>query len=88
MKYNFVVFEVKLRYSTEVLTLKQKFGLKLRKIRRTQNLTQEQLAELMSLSVEFISNMERGINAPSFQTLEQLSHVMHISIKEFFDFDE
>lgn len=66
--------------------LKVKFGRRLRQIRRLKNLTQEQLAEVTGISVEFVSNIERGINAPSFDTLEKLSEVLNVSYADLFDF--
>ena len=68
--------------------LKEKFGKNLRFIRRQRDLTQEQLAELMGLSVEFISNVERGINAPSFNTLEQFEKVLDMPVSEMFRFQD
>ena len=41
-------------------------------IRRSRGLTQEQFAEFVGISVDFLSLIERGVNAPSFETLEQL----------------
>jgi len=49
-------------------------------------LTQEQLAEVTGISVEFVSNIERGINAPSFDTLEKLAEVLNVSYVDLFDF--
>ncbi len=69
-------------------TLKTKFGQRLRQIRRYRDLTQEQLAEAITVSTEFISNMERGINAPSFKTLERLANALKIEAKDLFDFSE
>jgi len=68
--------------------LKAKFGKRLRQIRRQMDLTQEQLAEKVGLSVEFISNIERGINSPSFKTLENLERALGISVSEMFNFDK
>jgi transcriptional regulator with XRE-family HTH domain len=68
--------------------LKEKFGKRLRLIRRQMDLTQEQLAERVGLSVEFISNIERGINSPSFKTLENLERVLGISVSEMFNFNK
>jgi DNA-binding XRE family transcriptional regulator len=68
--------------------LKEKFGKRLRFIRRQKDLTQEQLAELVGLSVEFISNIERGINSPSFSTLEKLEKVLHMPVSEMFRFPD
>lgn len=67
--------------------LKSNFGKRLRKLRRQRDLTQEQLAESIQISVESVSNMERGIYAPSFETLEKLSRAFGLPVKDFFDFD-
>jgi len=67
--------------------LKIQFGRKLKDIRKQKNLTQEQLAETVGVSAEFISNIERGINAPSFKTLENLSRKLDIPVWKLFKFD-
>jgi transcriptional regulator with XRE-family HTH domain len=51
-------------------------------------LTQERLAETTGISVEFLSNIERGINAPSFETIEKLAKVLNVSYHELFDFED
>ena len=68
--------------------LKEKFGKRLRFIRRQRDLTQEQLAEHVGLSVEFISNIERGINSPSFNSLEKLEKALNMPISEMFRFQD
>ena len=68
--------------------LKIKFGKRLRRLRRRADITQEQLAERVGVSVEFISNIERGINAPSFETLEKLSISLEVSLSELFEFQK
>jgi transcriptional regulator with XRE-family HTH domain len=65
--------------------LRAKFGRRLRQLRREKDLTQEQLAEAAGISVDFLSNMERGINAPSFETLEKLVEILQVPIKSFFE---
>jgi len=69
-------------------TLRYRFGRRLRQIRRQKDLTQEQLAEAVGVSVEFISNIERGISAPSFETLEKLTAVLQVPVHELFQFPE
>jgi transcriptional regulator with XRE-family HTH domain len=64
------------------------FGKKLRKVRRHNDFTQERLAELLGLSVEFVSNMERGVNAPSFETIEKIAEVFNVPFNELFNFEE
>jgi len=66
-------------------TLRFQFGRRLRQIRRKHDLTQEQLAELAGISVDMLSNIERGINAPSFETMERLSKVLDVPVMEFFN---
>ncbi len=69
-------------------TLREQFGNRLRQLRHDQDLTQEQLAAAAEISVEFLSNIERGINAPSFETLEKLSHALQIPVRELFTFED
>ena len=66
--------------------IKPLFGKRLRRLRRQADLTQEQLAERIGVSVEFVSNMERGINAPSFDTLEKLADSLKLKVSELFEF--
>ena len=68
-------------------SLRKRFGKKLFDLRHHANLTQEQLAQNAEISVDFLSLMERGVNAPSFETLEKLSLAMGLPVKEFFNFD-
>ena len=67
--------------------LRAQFGNRLRDLRKQRGITQEQLAEAASISVDFLSLVERGVNAPSFETLEQLSYALDVPVKEFFNFD-
>lgn len=67
--------------------LRTNFGKRLRQLRRERDLTQEQLAEVVGISVDMLSNIERGVNAPSFETLEKLASVLRISVSTLFRFD-
>jgi transcriptional regulator with XRE-family HTH domain len=40
------------------------------------------------MSVEFVSNMERGVNAPSFETLEKLAVALGVAVEELFSLKE
>ncbi len=75
-----------LRHTSVVATLRKQFGKKLRAIRKSFNMTQEQFAELLEISVDFLSLVERGLNAPSFESIESFSITLGIPVKEFFDF--
>ena len=68
--------------------LREQFGKHMLSIRRQRRLTQEEFAELTGISVDFLSLIERGINAPSFETLEQLANRLNLSVADLFTFNE
>ena len=49
-------------------------------------MTQEDFAELLDISVDFLSLIERGLNAPSFESIEAFSITLGIPVRDFFDF--
>jgi transcriptional regulator with XRE-family HTH domain len=69
-----------------VATLRKQFGKKLRSIRKQRDLTQEQFAEVLDISVDFLSLIERGLNAPSFESIESFSIILGMPVRDFFDF--
>jgi transcriptional regulator with XRE-family HTH domain len=69
-----------------VSTLRKQFGKKLRSIRKSKDMTQEQFAELLEISVDFLSLIERGLNAPSFESIETFSLILGIPVRDLFDF--
>ena len=54
-------------------------GDRIREARKNSKLTQEQLAEKLDLSVEFISNIERGLKLPSLQVFTKLIEILNVS---------
>jgi transcriptional regulator with XRE-family HTH domain len=68
--------------------LREKFGTRLKTIRLARSLNQEQFAELLEISVDFLSLIERGINAPSFENLEVFSTQLDIPVHELFVFGD
>ncbi len=61
-------------------------GKRIAALRRANSLTQEQLAAESQYSIEFISLIERGVNAPSVVGLERIAKALHVNIKDLFDF--
>jgi len=61
-------------------------GERISDIRRSNGLTQEQLAEKSGYSIDFISLVERGLNAPSVAGLERIAKALRIEVKDLFDF--
>ena len=68
--------------------LQQKLGQRIANLRRARKLTQEQLAEAVGRSVEFISLVERGVNAPTIAGLEDFARVLKVEVKELFCFQQ
>ena len=68
--------------------LLRKLGQRIASLRKARKLTQEQLAEAIGCSVEFISLVERGVNAPSVAGLEKFAKVLKTEVKELFNFEE
>lgn len=67
-------------------TLRKRFGQRILGIRRERGMTQERFAESLDISVDFLSLIERGINAPSFETLEKMGKRLRMEPRELFDF--
>lgn len=68
--------------------MKQSFGLCLKRLREQRNLTQEQLAEMIGKTGDGISQIERGIIAPSFETLDLLAKALGVPVRDLFGIDE
>lgn len=56
--------------------------------RKQRKLTQEKFAFLIDRTSDAVSMIERGINFPARETLEKMSKVLNIPIKEFLFNDE
>jgi transcriptional regulator with XRE-family HTH domain len=67
-------------------SLRRNFGNRLKAIRRDRNLTQEEFAELVGISVDFLSLIERGVNSPSFEVLQRMADRLDMQVRELFDF--
>jgi len=71
-----------------VQNLKILLGRRVAELRRVAKLTQENLAEKTSYSVDFISLVERGVNAPSVERLPDFAAALGTTLKDLFDFEE
>jgi transcriptional regulator with XRE-family HTH domain len=49
--------------------------------------SQEEFAEMAGMSVDFLSLIERGRNAPSFKKLERMSKGLQMPVASFFTFE-
>jgi transcriptional regulator with XRE-family HTH domain len=75
-------------WKSVMANLKVHFGRRLRELRRSAGITQEQLANEVGLTVESISNIERGIFGPRFDNLESIAQTLNVPVKALFDFKD
>jgi transcriptional regulator with XRE-family HTH domain len=66
--------------------LQKKLGQRIAALRKTRQLTQTELAKKVGCSVEFISLVERGVNAPSVAGLETFAKVLRVGVADLFTF--
>jgi len=67
-----------------VFHLYRLLGRNIAHFRRKAHLTQEQLAEKTDYSVDFISLIERGINAPTLARLKDIADVIGVEVWQLF----
>ena len=63
-------------------------GNRIRELRKTQGLTQEELADRAELTKGFISQLERDMTSPSIATLEDILQCLGTTLGEFFREDK
>jgi len=68
--------------------LQKKLGQRIASLRKSRKFTQAQLAEAVGCSVEFISLIERGVNAPAIAGLEKFAKILKVEVRELFNFEE
>ncbi|MBO4405629.1 MAG: helix-turn-helix transcriptional regulator [Alphaproteobacteria bacterium] len=61
---------------------------RLKALRKTKDMTQEQLAEYMGVSPQAVSRWETGATSPDISALPQLADLFGISIDELLGYDE
>ena len=59
-------------------------GFNIKRLRQRKGLSQEEMAEMLSLSKNYISLLENGIKFPSADTLSKLSSVLDTECSVFF----
>ena len=67
--------------------LKKLFGQRVKTLRKSQNLTQEQLAELIWMDPQHLCKMENGSHFPTLKNIINLADVLNIDIKDLFSYD-
>lgn len=68
-------------------TLLKKFGKNVKIERIKKDLTQEQLAEIMNVSQNYIANIERGKANMSLAKIDELANYLNVKITVLLDFE-
>lgn len=61
-------------------------GEKIRELRKKNNVTQEQLAEVLSVSFQAVSKWENGRSMPDIEQLPRLAKYFGVTMDELFDY--
>ena len=67
------------------ISVTDRFGARLRTLRKERGLSQEKLAELSGLDRTYISGIERGIRNVALRNIEALAQALDLSISELFE---
>ncbi len=59
-------------------------GKRIKYLREEHHLTQEKLAEMAGISLDYLGKIEVSINRPGLQTLLKISSALEISMEELF----
>ena len=66
--------------------LQKKLGQRIADLRKNRRLTQMQFAKAVGCSVDFVSLVERGVNAPSVARLEDFAKALKVEVVDLFTF--
>jgi len=69
------------------IDLNKSFGEHLRKLRIAENLSQEELANIIEIPISQIGRIERGEGNPTISTLYLLAQAFKIELKDLLSFD-
>jgi transcriptional regulator with XRE-family HTH domain len=61
------------------MDLLTKFATNVRRLRRKKNLSQKALADRVSISVSYVSMLERGQRSPPLETIEKMAKALGVS---------
>jgi transcriptional regulator with XRE-family HTH domain len=67
------------------MELKHRIAVRLKTIRKSRKLTQDELADLVGRSVDAISNIERAKGLPSLETLLAIASTLDVQMSDLFD---
>lgn len=67
------------------MTIAEKFGKRIRQLRKEKGMSQEKLAEKSGLHNTYIGQIERGEKNASLESIQKLSEGLGVSVAEIFE---
>lgn len=75
-----------LHFTTFVnMDIKQKFGVKIKELRKQKGLSQEKLANLAEIDRTYLPTIEKGERNVSIEVVEKLAKALDVKVKDLFD---
>ncbi len=68
------------------MDIKKLLGKRIQEIRRSQNITQEYLSELIGIETVSLSNIERGKYYPTSENLNKIIDILKVEPEDLFSF--
>ena len=68
------------------MDIKKLLGSRIKEIRKSKNITQEKLAEMIGMDTVSLSNIERGKYYPTAENLNKILAVLNVEAAELFEF--
>ena len=65
----------------------RKLGLRIKELREKRGLTQLKLADILNMEASNLSKIERGIQIPKEESLENISKALDVGISELFEYE-
>ena len=69
-------------------TVEKLIGKRIQKLRKEKGLTQQQFAEMIDLSTNYVSDVERGTRNISLKAISKLADGLKVEVKELFNFSK
>lgn len=68
------------------MTTKQLLGARIKELRKLYGISQEELAAGIGVDPKHVSRLEVGGSFPALATLEKISQILQVELKDFFEF--
>ena len=68
------------------MTIEERFGMRIRELRKHQQISQDELAFRCNLSKNYVSDVERGTRNITLKVVEKFAKGLNVSLTELFCF--